>query len=405
MRQILHLLIVDPDRSTCLAARFGSRWLLPVLTCGERVRADRHALRWADRRGVEADVVGQWLGRVASDGADWLMVLTVRREADLQDPQLCWTPIDTLTPASALLDYQAWALARSLARGDRPSVRGPFGWLGWPAAVTAWIERVTGSPCGRPVPYRSSAHEIVLGACTESGRVFFKGLTAERGLEAKLTKSLAILEPERFAHTLALEQQPDGAVWWLAAGCPGRPGIENEAVGPRLAEVQQALRSSARGLCALPTLDVEAAMRWCATLVGRNAAGALKQGVDVVFDAAVPWSWIPMDLDPVNVLIDDEGEVRFIDLDDSFLGPAPLAMALFAKRSRSTSAPRTYEDAWSPPLRNIDWPGFETAAAIIEAWLGWQRVERNVLRGELHGDIAGVQLRICERLLKALQRL
>ena len=405
MRQILHLLLFDRNRGTCLAAHFGSRWLLPVLTCGERVRADRHALRWAGGRGIEADVAGQWLGRIASDGVDWLMVLTVRPDGETPDPQLRWTPVDRLPPASALLDYQGWALARSLARGDEPSVPGPFGCVGWPAHVKAWIERVTGSSCGRPVPYRTSAHEVVLGACTESGRVFFKGLTAERGIEATLTERLALLEPGRFARTLALEPRQNGAVWWLAEGCPGRPAIETEAVARDLAEVQQSLRATARGLCGLRTLDIEATTRWCATLAGPNTAGAMERGLDLVAHAAVPWSWIPMDLDPVNVLIDDDGAVRFIDLDDSFLGPAPLALALFAKRSRSGSAYRAYENAWSPPLRGIHWPEFETAAAIVEARLGWQRVERNVRRGELHGDIAGVQPRIHERLLKMLQRL
>jgi len=33
MHQSLHLLIVDRDRRTALAANYGSRWLLPMLTC------------------------------------------------------------------------------------------------------------------------------------------------------------------------------------------------------------------------------------------------------------------------------------------------------------------------------------------------------------------------------------
>lgn len=404
MRQVLHLFVVHADRGAAAAARFGPRWLLPVLTCGERVRADRLALRWACSHGIDAVVAGQWLGRVTRDATDWLIVLSTARDVALNGVGLSWMPLDALAPAAALLDYQAWAVARSLERGPLPRVSGPFGRLGWNAEVLAWIERATGSPCGAVTPYRTGAHEVVLGAHAASGPVYFKGLMPARAVEARLTRTLSAFEPSRFAPTLALEQRDDGTVWWLAAGCPGKPAVEGRGVASGLASVQRRVMSWGPVLRELPVLDVTAVFGWAATLVGDGeSAAALEPHVEAVTNAGVPSSWIPMDLDPVNVLADAGGEVRFIDLDDSFLGPAPLAMALFARRSGIRSDYRTYEACWSPPLGAVDWTAFEVAAGLIDGWLGWRRVCRNARRGDVYGALEAVEACLRDRLVRAVQ--
>lgn len=404
MRQALHLFIVHADRGAALAARFGHRWLLPVLTCGERVRADRHALRWACTHGIDAVVAGQWLGRVTPEATDWLMVLSTDEDCAQAVSALSWMPLDALAPAAALLDYQAWAVARSLERGPLPRVPGPFGRLGWNAEVIAWIERAAGSPCGAVTPYRTSAHEVVLGAHAACGPVYFKGLMADRAVEARLTRTLSLFEPSRFAPTLLLEQRDDGTVWWLAAGCSGKPAVDGPGVASALARVQRRVMSSGPVLRELPVLDLAAVLGWAATLVGDGAcAAALEPHVEAVANAGVPSSWIPMDLDPVNVLADAGAEVRFIDLDDSFLGPAPLAMALFARRSRDRSAYGTYEASWSPPLSGIEWLDFEVAAGLVDAWLGWRRVYRNTRRGDVYGALAVVEACLRDRLVRASQ--
>jgi hypothetical protein len=398
MRQVLHLLIVDPVRRAALAAHFGSRWLLPVLACGERVRADRHALRWVGGRGIQADVTGQWLGRVRADATDWLMVLAVTHDASRADPQLSWTTLDTLRSGGALLDYQGWAVHQSLERAPLPSVPGPFGRIGWTAEVRAWIAEVTGSPCACLVPFRTSAHEVVLGAHVDRGPVYFKGLMPERAGEARLTRTLAAFEPSHFARTLALEERAEGTAWWLTAGCPGRPAVDGRHVARALARVQRRVMSSGPVQRELPPLDLKQIFDWAASFVGDDRlAPAIEVHADALAHANVPASWIPMDLDPVNVLQDLGGEVRFIDLDDSFFGPAPLAMALFGRRMRTASLYRTYEQAWSPPLSGVDWPGFERAVTVVEAWLGWRRVARHTRRGEVHGalDIAAARIRGC----------
>lgn len=403
MDQVLHLLVVDAARRAALAARFGSRWLLPVVTCGERVRADRHALRWACARGIDADVAGQWLGRVGRGAADWLVVLVPTGTGRGADPELAWTSFDALTPEAALLDYQGWALAQSMEHGALPRVAGPFGNLTWIPAVQEWIKRSAGARCGCFVPYRTGAHEVVLGAHSGSGPIYFKGLSAARAAEARLTGLLARLEPSRFARTVALEEREDGTVWWLTAGCPGRPALDGAPVARALAQVQSGVTSADEVARALPVLDIGTAFAWAETLVGAvDCGGVLASTLAEVNDPVVPRSWIPMDLDPVNVLVTASGEVRFIDLDDSFAGPAPLAMALFARRSRDRSHYGTYQESWLPALAGVNWPGFERAVAVLDAWLGWRRVERCTSRGELHGGLALAECAIRDRLARAL---
>lgn len=404
MRQALHLFIVHADSGAALAARFGHRWLLPVLTCGERVRADRLALRWACSHGIDAVVAGQWLGRVTPDATDWLMVLATDEDFVPAGSALSWMPLDALAPAAALVDYQAWAVARSLEAGSLPRVSGPFGRLGWHAEVTAWIERATGSPCGLPAPYRTGAYEVVLGARAACGPVYFKGLMADRAVEARLTRTLSAFEPSRFARTLALEERVDGTVWWLTAGCPGKPAVGGPGVAEALARVQRRVMSAGPVLRELPVFDLAAILGWAAALVGdRACAAALESHVEAVANAGVPSSWIPMDLDPVNVLADAGGEVRFIDLDDSFFGPAPLAMALFARRSRDRSAYGMYEASWFPPLTGVEWAAFEAAAGLVDGWLGWRRVYRNTRRGDVYGALAVVEACLRDRLMRAIQ--
>lgn len=401
--QALHLLILHAGSGTVLAAHYGSRWLLPVVACTDRVRADPVAVRWADDRGLECDVVGQWLGRVGVDSTDWIMVLRATRQVPVMDSPLAWTPVDALASTPALLDYQRWALERLVGGGVPPSVPGPFGRIDWIDDAMKWIGGVVGAVRDRATPYRSSPHEVVLGVHTRRRPVFFKGLWRDRGREAMLTRTLERLDPSSFARTLALEERADGCVWWLSAACPGRAAADGRSVARALAAVQQRVAPYGPILPELRQVDLEAAFQWATALIGEDEwIAAMKRQIGSVLTADVPVSWIAMDLDPTNVLVDRSGEVRFIDLDDSFLGPAPLAMAVFAKRSPGASLYEVYERSWSPPLANVDWPAFEAAAALVEAWLGWERVERNTRNGVLYGALEVGETRIRDRLRRCV---
>jgi hypothetical protein len=319
------------------------------------------AAQWCAGRGISGDVAGQWLGRMRSNAVDWLMVLAARYLPAPAPIGLEWTSLTALANCRSVVDYQTWALARSLERGDLPSVNGPFGTLEWPGRMRAWIEGAAGVSCCAWTPYRTSAYEVVVGADTVRGRIYCKGLYGDRAAEAATTRRLAAVAPESFAPTIAIDVRGDGAVWWMTAECRGRPADDPALVGAALARLQQ--RVSA---------DVEA-------------------------------SWIPMDLDCSNVLIDG-ADVAFIDLDDAFTGPAPLAMAGFALRSRGdrAAAYHAYEQAWSPPLAALRWRDFEISATVFQAWCGWLRVRRHVERGELVADLDDVAEKIRARVGREL---
>ncbi len=394
MPQLLHLLIVDHRERTALVARYGSRWLLPLLSSRERTRVDPLITRWLAEQGLVGSVTGHWLGRLAraQDSMDWLVVVDASPGTRSTNPELTWTSLDTLVSGRSVLEYQQWAVAASLQCGSLPSVPGPFGNLTWMDDVGVWIRSVTGAQkLGATIPYRVTAYEVVLGTEVGGQRVYFKGLPPEREGEIRITTALSNLAPEVLARTLATERRPDGSLWWLISECQGRDlaGRTDPAMTARvaraLARVQRDALTSATVIAELDCVPLADAAAWAASVLDRGTAcSAIQQACAHVASAELPQSWIPLDLDPANVLVTDDGRVSFIDLDDSFVGPAPLAMAMFARRYRDRSGYEPYEEAWSPPLRGMDWPAFELAAAIVEAWLGWKGVVKNTDRGEVH---------------------
>ncbi|HEY0872524.1 MAG TPA: hypothetical protein VGD94_03555, partial [Vicinamibacterales bacterium] len=313
MQQVLHLLIVDPRTSEAVTASYGSRWLLPILTCGERVRADPKALLWAASRGVECEIVGQWLGRAESSGTDWLMAMSAVSGSLRSCAQLDWTPLEQLNSRAALVEYQGWTLAKVTERGSLPSRPGPFGRFGWTDEVKRWIEAVIGTPVNRLIrQFRSTPHEVVLRATAGGANVFFKGMGRGRELEPRVTTALASIVPEAFPWTMALEERDNGSTWWLTEGCPGVPAIDAAVVARALAAVQQRLTGAAETARHLPLLDLEAAVAWGASFLDEGHAECMCQHVQRAACGDSASTWIPLDLHPTNVLVDDAGTVRFI---------------------------------------------------------------------------------------------
>src|SRR5947209_8513994 len=185
MQQLLHLLIVDRDRREGLATMCGSRWLLPIVRCPERMRAGPLAARWLAERGFNGHVVGQWLGRLTStnDAMDWLVVVDVRETSrDATPPDTCWVSLAQLKSSASLLDYQQWAVEKAV-QTDLPCVAGPFGSMTWFDRVREWLNVVAGPLTGPPLCYTATPYEVVLGIAAARGTVHFKGLTDDRAAE------------------------------------------------------------------------------------------------------------------------------------------------------------------------------------------------------------------------------
>jgi hypothetical protein len=405
--------------------------MLPIVSCSERTRAIPAVARWVESYGVQGGVIGQWLGRVASDARsiDWLVVVSATNCGSLASmPRRCWTSLKALRLWPSMLDYQQWALANATSHPGPPSVPGPFGAVIWCDEVRAWIGEITGAPITGPViTYRASPYEIVMGASTGSGQMYFKGLSSDRASEALLTSKLSAVFPQVFARTRALTPKSDGVVWWLAEACAGSPLAHavtmerTEAVVVGCARIQKRVMSLGNLETVLPRLDLSSAEAWSLDVLrshsgitdADDACGTIARAFEQVKRADVPICWVPMDLDPANVFIGDRGAVRFIDLDDSYLGPAPLALATLARRLRRWHNPkavdtvstdrlrRAYERTWSSPALDTGvWQALELVSNVVEAHLGWRRVMANVVRGELHGSLDPIVGRIAQRLMR-----
>jgi hypothetical protein len=426
VEQCLHLLIVDRSEDLVLVDWHQGRWLLPVFGSRERQRVAPLSVRHTARRGVAADAVGQWLGRVSAslDATDWLVVVRTRTVSNGGAASAGWRSPRSLRAESAVLEYQHWALDRTLACGERPRVPGPFGHPDWTDPVYAWIEKTAGTLARDDiVTYRISAYAVVMKLPPSSGTMYFKGLAPPAG-EAALTLALSRLAPRSFARTHALETGQGGELWWLTNECPGTtlaraPSLDGAvSVAEECGRLQRTLSSSL--LDGLTPVVPEMAAAWSLALLQTSGAVRLIDDAcariyaacrDVV-SADEPIAWVPLDLDPSNVLL-DRGQVRFIDLEESHRGPAPLAIATFARRfSRLTSArpvpsdfSRRIYSAYErgrrrPALAPSLWHAFEIVSMLLEMHAGWRRVLRNIERGELHAPLEFIERRLAHRLMR-----
>lgn len=372
--------------------------------------------------------MGQWLGRATekADAVDWLTVVeaVAIKPSTTATNGLKWTPLDSLTSSDAALEYQQWAVAKALATSDLPSVPGPFGHLRWLDEVRCWVEKSAGV-VDHIIPYRFGSYEIVLGFSGPRRRRFIKGLSCDRVTEPKVTMALATIAPQSFARTLALHSLPDGAVWWLMEGCPGvslaqDPTLRSAIrVAEECARLQQ--RLSNREVADLPVLDLEAACGWATGLLHETCENDADQSCATIERAfhevsgCVPHGWIPLDLDPGNVLLDRDA-VRFIDLDDSYVGPAPLAVATLVRRIRRSRSgladvaagealQNAYVMAWPLARRpRVRWATVDLVSRVLEDYLGWLRVVKMSERGEVHGLLDLARQGIVRRLTRAAIR-
>jgi hypothetical protein len=268
--------------------------------------------------------------------------------------------------------------------------------------------------CTRIVPYRATPYDLVLQLHTPNGLLYFKGLAADRAAEATLTMTVAAVAPESFARTRALATQPDGTTWWVMDACPGTSASVDltrdraTSIASSFARLQQRIndaRASGTRLD-LPVLDLSEMIAWA----GESIADVtpLEDACARVARCGYPTAWIWVDFDPANVIVGRDA-IRFIDLDDSALGPAPIAATTFVERLRRSGLTRddvaavyeAYERAW-PSLPPLDRRAFEIVSRLVECQLAWRRVVVKTVRGEVFGIVELAREQLARRLASAI---
>jgi hypothetical protein len=394
MPQLLHLLIVDRDRRRALVQRHGGRWLLPIAACGERARGPSIVARWLADHAIDGAVVGQWRGRLSYDAraCDWLLIVAASR-GQAAPATLVWTPVDELRSSPAMVEYQLWALM-GLSAGDL-SVPGPFGRLSWIDDVVRWAsERAAVDLTRRTVCYRASPYEVVVRLQGEVGRFYFKGLAAAAATDAMAMHAASVAAPGSFTPTIALETTPDGTVWWLMGECAGQTLVSTMSSSHVVRVAADVCRLQQKLLDTRPVsrLDLGSLLSGAHELLQPCDAG-VQSRVAVAFDyvSGLRTGWTPLDLDPTNVLVSASG-IRYIDLEPR-IAAMPLSASIFAHRlcrrlgiglesDLIAAVRRAYEQASG---ESVIWKQVDIAAASVEVLLGFDRLKRNVERGDVSG--------------------
>jgi hypothetical protein len=397
MQQFLHLLIVDRRRRSALIQTVGRRWMLPIVACPERTRAPLVASRWLIDRQLTGAIAGQWLGRITPKGhsIDWLMAIAT-------DAPLTAAPsaasIDWLQPATAVLDYQAWAVGQV---ATRLRVSGPFGSLEWIDDACAWAEGTGLGGVWSPACLRASANNVVLGLRSGLGDVYFKAAAADRASDLHAMAVVARAFPESFSRTVALEEI-SGSTRFLLERCPGVPLVrcrdhDNAVrVASDIARLQQRI-----DLESLPsTLNLSDILDRADSLLDRTGLPPLSGTTRRAFGdvMSLPQGWTPLDLDPSNVFVDGR-QVRYIDLEPRIVA-TPMALSIFARRLAATGefllALRNAYELTSG--QRVPWRSVDRVSEISEVVTGWLKVLRNVDCGEVSGPLDGVERAAAKRL-------
>lgn len=417
MMQTLHLLVVDAERGRTLVAQHGSRWLLPMLSLPESARAGPTLAAWGASVGINTRICGQWLGRLrpVGDGVDWLTVLTALADAQPLRGDVGWAPFEVIRDKTALHDYQRWAVDSAFANGEQPCVSGSFGRLTWWAAVNQWASIVLMRDLSDAdvQVHRATNSEVVVEWRLDGRRWFCKGLTPNRSREAWLTMRLGAAEPDVFARTCGHSRREDGSLWWLMEECKGRSLSEactlerTITVAAACSAVQHRTQALCTEVLGEAALDLDDLARWAGEATrGRErrsfTQGAVERGCGQVCRAQHPTAWVAGDLDPANVILEGD-RVRFIDLDEAILGPAPLSLATFARRVGGDRAWRRrlfepFAATWDlPPLSDETLAAYDLVSRLVECRSAWEQAARNDELGHTVGVLEFARRQIATR--------
>lgn len=416
-----------------LADRQRAGWLLPIVTAEPRARAARVLSRFIEQRQLRATLVCVTGGIVdaQSAGIDWLAIAD-RADSDLPCPPLQEVALRDLLRSTALISVQA-RLLRSYGRlSARSASSASEGWL---ALTLDWLRSQLPDDDGgstlEAIPHRAE----LLSATWEFRRraapaLFLKWRHDGSFAEAALTETLRAFDRSCAPRTVAVDRA-NGR--WLTEAVPGSPLAQQLStttvarVAAAVARLQMAFASGgAPHAASLPTVAgsladlplegdriLQCLPGWPDAPEIRDARREIRGAAAALRDLRLPDTWIHTDLVPENVFVDGE-RVSFIDFDDFWIGPAPVAMEfLFAGLRRlaataderaalQSAALQAFIEAWresvAPPVLRAAYRWTRLIAEVSRVSTRLRKLRRMEENGELCGLVDAAHRQSAERL-------
>jgi hypothetical protein len=218
----------------------------------------------------------------------------------------------------------------------------------WPEIVRAWISRTQGGRrVGDVFTLRADVSAIVARCSVDDRAVFFTARPLPFP-DAELCDVLQVHAPGAFPRTLAVNPERG---WWVTADAGRGDALQYVHRGQDRTE---RLTTIMRAMAATQFSTIESdAVRKLSFHVSRASLPAQAERLWNASDAEhMPEAWVHSDPAPDNVRVDDDGAPVFIDLEDSWYGPA-LLMGALALHSMS---------------RRGGWSSEECLSLCVQAW-------------------------------------
>jgi hypothetical protein len=220
---VLHLCVVNDTRDRVFTRRLENGWLLPACAIATGVKPAPLVAAALRRLGIAADVVcvRSLAANASSPIVEWIGL--ARAHAGIQcDRQ--WIDLRTLCAEPAVLAPQRAAIEMVAACLQNPDNDRPYFHPDWVSATRAWVDtRLSESGRTGPVRYTvldATTRRVTVSCDTPTERLYFKGLTPSRCVEALVVRAAQAIMPGRYAPTVGW---CPARAWWLTARVKGAP--------------------------------------------------------------------------------------------------------------------------------------------------------------------------------------
>lgn len=419
MLQRYHLILRSRNEPYLLADIRPVGWMLPVVTADARSRATSAIARFLDQFHLRGTLVCVTAGTVDTEaaGIDWLSVVDVidvvnecpiRLVEEVQERILEQRP---LVPVQSSLIRTYQRMSDTLpTRFSRDRLADAIRW------VAHCVPDLDATGSVQAIPHRVDLFRSTWEFRSPSAAVFLKWCGNGAFLEPALAEALVAAGGAHVPRTLAYERATGR---WLTEGIAGKPLTSDlsartvSAAVAALARVQMNLLSAEHRLRSIG-VHGESIADLAAEGDGlldqlpgsaerpdvRAARSRIHEACRTLDRLQLRNTWIHTDLVPENIFL-GSGGVYFIDFEDPWIGPAPIALEfLFSgvRRHVSDEAARSvlvaagqaaFSNAWkpccSPRIMNEAFGSTRLAAEVLRV----SRRLRAAVQKERNGELVG----------------